>query len=862
MAAWIPGAFRFCLSCEVSYENARAGELTKLAFLDREGRSTAMSVISASVVRALRAMPEVPEEARKLLTFVDNRQDASLQAGHFNDFVQTVQLRAAIHRAAQAAGEDGLDPLDIPDRVTQAMGLAFEDYAAESGALDERPIKRALRQVVEHRVLRDLQRGMRVTMPNLEQTGLLTVTYPGAAALARRDERWAGTHRCLREAAAGQRVELLTVLFDEMRRHLAIDAEGLTPDAFDRLKRVSREYLDGVLAVGDNEPDPLVGLVVTEGRKPGGTRAVVPLTGRGGYGRWLRRVFREHGLSSADADTIIEDLFRVAQEAGLVRRDTDRQVSGYRLKSSAMSLVAGDGTQGSPDPVRRSQSAQQVPRVVEFFRELYRETGRELQGLRAAEHTAQVPGPVRQEREHAFRTGDLPLLYCSPTMELGVDIASLNVVGLRNVPPTPANYAQRSGRAGRSGQQALVVTYCSSGNSHDSYYFARSDQMVAGKVTAPRLDLANEDLVRSHVHAVWLAEALAGTRHGLSSSMSQVLDLERAGEPVEAGLHGAFTDPGAAARATTAARALLTDLGSEVSGADWFSPDWVDRVLREAPDSFDRACDRWRELFRSASNEAKVAERIAADLSQSKEQRQDADRRRGEARRQIELLVNESDGGVQSDFYTYRYLASEGFLPGYSFPRLPLAAYIPASSRHGEGSWLQRPRYLAISEFGPAALIYHEGARYQVTRVALPRGGKDGEAGEVIRSELRVCDGCGYHHEGEVGVNVCEQCGAALPDAWQKLMQLQTVVTRRRERISADEEERNRLGFELVTTYRFMPRGTSPGYRAATVTTPAGDPLAEFRYGDAAEVRVTNLGRRKRANPNVRGFWLDLVQRV
>jgi hypothetical protein len=65
----------------------------------------------------------------------------------------------------------------------------------------------------------------------------------------------------------------------------------------------------------------------------------------------------------------------------------------------------------------------------------------------------------------------LPVLFCSPTMELGVDISALNAVYLRNVPPTPANYAQRSGRAGRSGQAALVLTYCSSQSPHDQYFF-------------------------------------------------------------------------------------------------------------------------------------------------------------------------------------------------------------------------------------------------------------------------------------------------------------------------------------------------------------------------------------------------------
>ena len=53
-----------------------------------------MSLVTASIVRALRTWEgDLDEKARKLLAFVDNRQDASLQAGHFNDFIQVTQLR-------------------------------------------------------------------------------------------------------------------------------------------------------------------------------------------------------------------------------------------------------------------------------------------------------------------------------------------------------------------------------------------------------------------------------------------------------------------------------------------------------------------------------------------------------------------------------------------------------------------------------------------------------------------------------------------------------------------------------------------------------------------------------------------------
>ena len=117
-----------------------------------------------------------------------------------------------------------------------------------------------------------------------------------------------------------------------------------------------------------------------------------------------------------------------------------------------------------------------------------------------------------------------------------------------------------------------------------------------------------------------------------------------------------------------------------------------------------------------------------------------------EARAALDLLKGEVDDFNQGDFYPYRYFASEGFLPGYSFPRLPLAAFIPAErkTRNGQGDYVQRPRFLAISEFGPGAFIYHEGARYEVNRISLPAR-HDGTG--ISISEIKRCEACGYLHD-------------------------------------------------------------------------------------------------------------------
>lgn len=117
------------------------------------------------------------------------------------------------------------------------------------------------------------------------------------------------------------------------------------------------------------------------------------------------------------------------------------------------------------------------------------------------EHTAQLSSDTAYEYQRLFKDKKINVLSCSTTFEMGVDVGSLETVFMRNMPPSPANYAQRAGRAGRSLKSAAyAITFCPN-SSHDLNYFKNPIAMIKGTINPPYFSVSNDKIVLRHIFA-------------------------------------------------------------------------------------------------------------------------------------------------------------------------------------------------------------------------------------------------------------------------------------------------------------------------------------------------------------------------
>lgn len=858
---FIPAKLRIDPTAQIIYEDSKTSDFTKLSRLGSEGRSTATSVISYAIIKSLAEQAESVQD-QKLLSFSDNRQDASLQAGHFNDFYATVRLRAALFNALQNSGKP-LEIYEIAESLFQSLNLNEIQYALypskDESFPDERNIE-ALKEYLKYRIFQDLKRGWRYTLPNLEQVALLEIDYKNLNKLVSLEDRFQNIEY-LTLITIEKRKEFLRNILDYFRTNFALDHKFFKDIANNESLMRDRLHPDSLWALDYNEKldKPTEMVVSIPSPRPKG-KFIISMGHRSNLGKYINRCLAEEGLDKLNRenyDIFMQNILNLLHNTNFITVEQDKrnpEISYFKLRADQLLWSKGDEQSIKLDRTRFNfQSELKDLKPNAYFQNLYKTDFTKFQKeLIAREHTGQISSSQRIEREEAFRKGEISTMYCSPTMELGIDIANLNIVHMRNVPPNAANYAQRSGRAGRGGQTALVFTYCSTMSPHDVNYFKNSTEMVAGTVQPPRIDLINEELMGSHLNAFLLMNLEISE---LKKSAAEVLDLSNEQKIfVKKDIHERLEHLCVINKILLVEefKKITLSLLPELKNTNWFTEQWIIAKIEKFPTQFSSAFTRWIRMFQNACLLRNKAQAIIDNhtYKADSDERKEAAKQERFARKQIDLLINkEQQNSNNSEFYVFRYLAAEGFLPGYNFTRLPVRAVLGKSYRD-DVEVLSRPRNLALSEFGPSNTVYHSGSKFRINRMMIS---DLNNATEKILVSTKT--GYAYFNDEIKTANIDpiskNQLKGDAVSIYSNVIEFSECEGIPLQKISCIEEERNRSGYEIVSYFNF-PQGIEN--TESVVLKKGGEKLLQLYFSKTANMVKVNKKARRSQND---GFKID-----
>ena len=472
--------------------------------------------------------------------------------------------------------------------------------------------------------------------------------------------------------------------------------------------------------------------------RPGTARELVHLSGADKFGRYLKRAGRFPGylpaITSDDAQQIIADLLRVlsgrrrpAHRGGAPAAARRPRLPAPRRRAglAARRRHARRGRSAAADLQRRGAAAgQPVLRPP-----LPGRRGNPGRADRPRAHRPGRPGHPREARGGLpRRRAEAAVLLADHGARRGHRRAERGLHAERAAHPGELRPALRPGRPVRPARPGhhllrhrqqprpvLLPPLRQDGRRRRHTASSRPAQRGPAPLPRPR-DLARRGGPQARPRDPRV------DRHGRHRAGRRAGPAPRCRSPTPS--RRDIAAPDAARRATARASAVIAELADDLrTGPRGGTSTGWRRWCGTRPAAFDRPSTGGATCTGRALIEQWEQNRRRLDTACRSGRGPQAPPPPPEAETQLRLLRNEDadDRFLTADFNPYRYLASEGFLPGYSFPRLPLAAYIPAERGYArQGDYVQRPRFLAIREFGPRALIYHEGNRYEVHRVQIP----------------------------------------------------------------------------------------------------------------------------------------------
>lgn len=356
--------------------------------------------------------------------------------------------------------------------------------------------------------------------------------------------------------------------------------------------------------------------------------------------------------------------------------------------------------------------------------------------MKVQEHTAQWALERGTKIQTEFITGDLNVLSCSTTFELGVDVGDVEAVLMRNVPPSPANYVQRAGRAGRrAGAAAMVMTLAQRRN-HDLSWFRNPTTMIRGAVEPPRIIVDNPVIARRHAHSVAFAQWL---RAEPMSKVGEFVIPDESGSTGDARLM-TWLRHHPVALSDALRRILPGDVADHIGLESWR---WVEDLTSQSGDDpssgwLDRAGSEAR------ADLAQIDEAIALAIAEKQPKRWD-----WLLRQKATITADNLIG----------FLARKNVLPKYGFPVdvVPLDLSLSGVDA-ADGIELDRDMRLAISEYAPGNEVVAAKLVWQSVGLKIHpmRGWR-------IR-QWAVCATCGRYRDSsalaaDAPIGVCRVCG-------------------------------------------------------------------------------------------------------